>query len=54
MKLDMFYQEMKDAMQYLGVSWGDMHLIQVSIRDDRIRFTYDGRAVSFCLPKEVV
>lgn len=43
--LDDLYEEMKDAMKYLGVRWGDKHLVKAFIENDQLVLSYRGRQI---------
>lgn len=50
MTADVFYEQFKDALKFLGVSWGQMELVTVTC-DGGITFSYDGRSVSLDIPE---
>lgn len=51
MTMEELYREMKDALDYLGLRFHQMHAVEVTLCGDRICFTYGGRSVSVALPK---
>lgn len=54
MDAETFYQEFKDALLYLGLSWGDKALAAVRIEGDKLVFEYGARAAVLQLPKKEV
>lgn len=40
-----FYQEFKNALNALGVPWGRMELVNVTIEGDKIRYSLDNLTV---------
>jgi hypothetical protein len=47
MTADEFYNEFKDALKYLGVTWGDKHLVEVSTDGKEFTLKCAGRKISF-------
>ena len=43
---DDLYEEMRDALRYLGVKWGDKHLVKASIVEGVLTLSHWGRSVS--------
>lgn len=52
MNMAELYQEMKDALDYLGLSFHEKDKVEVTLDGDYIVFTYNGRLVSFPLPPD--
>lgn len=50
MNMEELYGEMKDALKYLGLSFHQMHLVQVTLQGHCIVFSFGGRAVTLVLP----
>jgi len=44
------YQEMKDALDYLGLRFHQMDQVEVTLRGHCIVFSYGGRSVTLVLP----
>ncbi len=40
---EVFYESFKDALRYVGLSWGDKHLAVVSIVNTTMHVTYGNR-----------
>lgn len=51
MNADTFYEFFKDALGYLGCSWGDKELATVWIEGNEIKFAYKGKTASFSIGK---
>ena len=47
------YDAMKQALRFLELSWGDLDAMQVSLRDKRLVFSYEGREAVVLLPDNV-
>lgn len=47
MNAEQFYQSFKDALSYLGYSWGDKDKVRVWLQDGHVWFEADGRTASF-------
>ena len=47
MNAEQFYQSYKDALDYLGVSWGDKADAAVRLVGNEVRMEYCGREASF-------
>lgn len=47
MNAEDFYEHLKDALRFLGVSWGDKHLVAVSIVGGSVRLAYEGKECNF-------
>lgn len=43
---DQFYEEFKNALKCLGLSWGDMALVQVCVVDQRLAFSFGEKTLS--------
>lgn len=52
--MEELYQEMKDALKYLGLSFHQMHAVEVTLRGHCIVFSYGGRSCTVVLPMEPV
>jgi hypothetical protein len=50
MNAEHFYNEFKHALKGLGVRWGDMLQVQVSIDGDKISFKHEGLETLVRLP----
>lgn len=44
MTLEALYQDMKDALDFLGLSWGQKELATVTLARDELVISYGGRA----------
>lgn len=40
------YGEMKDALKYLGVRFGDMHTVKARIEDNKLVLSHWGKTIS--------
>lgn len=47
-----FYENFKDALDYLSVSWGDMDSVTVYLNGNKIVFAYGGKSASMTIPVE--
>ena len=47
MTADDLYEEMKEALSYLGLRFHDRHLVKVTIVDNKLVFTHRGKSISF-------
>lgn len=45
MDAESFYDEFKEALKYLGVSWGSKYLVKVSVENDSIILSYKTKSV---------
>lgn len=45
-----FYENFKEALKFLGVSWSEMHQATVKIRGDHIEISALGKSCSFSVP----
>lgn len=43
---DDLYEEMKDAMRYLGVRFHDRHLVKVKIEDNKLVFSHYSKSIA--------
>ncbi len=50
---DLFYQEFKDALKALGVSWDDQNNVVVSFSGQQLVFAFGGREYRVILPAYV-
>lgn len=50
MNAEELYEAMKQALTFLGLRWGDMSAMQVSLRDKKLVFSYEGKEVAIPLP----
>lgn len=46
MNAENFYEEFKEALRYLGVSWGNKHLIEVEIKKGKFVMRYGMKEIS--------
>jgi hypothetical protein len=46
------YQDMKDALAFLGLSFHQMDLVEVTIQGQCVVFSYGGRSTSVALPEK--
>lgn len=46
MQAQEFYDELKEALKFFGLSWGQMNLMQVDSHEGYIIFRYDNRSIS--------
>jgi hypothetical protein len=44
--LDDLYEEMQEAMRYLGVRWGDKHLVKTRIENNQLVLSHWGKTIS--------
>lgn len=44
MNADDLYQEIKAALEYFGLRFKEMHLVEVRFHDGEIEFSYGGRS----------
>lgn len=51
MNADELYEELKSALRYFGLAWGQKSEVQVCIQNDALLFTHGGRTVAFLIPK---
>lgn len=47
MTADDLYEELTEALKYLGLRFHDRHLVKVTIVDNELVFTYRGKRISF-------
>lgn len=52
MTLEYLYMEMKLAMNFLEVSWGNMNEVSVHVQNNRLFFTHGGKQVSTVIPEK--
>ncbi len=45
MNAEDFYQELKDALDYFGLSWRDKNLVALTLVNDGVMLSYLGRSV---------
>lgn len=47
MNLQIFYEELKAALKFLDLRWGEMEKAEVTIDGDKVCVPHAGREVSF-------
>lgn len=49
MTADTFYESLKEALEYLGVAWGDKALVSVYLLGNSVVYEYCGKTASIVL-----
>lgn len=50
MNADEFYEDLKKALDYLGLAWGQKHWAEVWMDGNRFCLAYGGRVTQLLLP----
>lgn len=50
--LEDLYRDMKDALDFLGLRWGEKETVQVTLAGDELVFTHGCRSVRVRIPKK--
>ena len=54
MSAEHFYEEFKNALDFLGVKWGYKEKVCTWVDGDQFHMSYDGKAVSIFVPKDAI